>query len=155
MTEEEKNLTRLQHILFAVNKIQKSLNGLDYQSFITNEDKKDALVTNLTLIGEAVHRLTGDLRQKNLDCPWRTLIQLRNLLVHEYFRIKYIRLWNIAQNDLPHFKNRIMEILNEELTSLLNKGVIDSDCINKAFSHLQEDTGENIDEEFPRRRMKM
>jgi len=46
-----------------------------------------ASVKQLEIIGEAANNITEHFRKIYNDIEWRTIIALRNLLVHEYFRI--------------------------------------------------------------------
>lgn len=59
------NPDRLRHILDAIEKIEKYLQGYEKQSFQTDEKTQDAVVRQLEIIGEAAASLTRDLRSKN------------------------------------------------------------------------------------------
>lgn len=47
----------------------------------------DAVLYNLVVIGEAVNALPSDLIAARPDIPWRDVVDMRNFLSHEYFRI--------------------------------------------------------------------
>lgn len=55
---------------------------------------------HLQMIGEAANALSADLQARSSDVPWARIIGLRNLLVHEYFRIDPQILWDVTQQDL-------------------------------------------------------
>ncbi len=38
---------------------------------------------------------------------------LRNLIIHEYFRVNLDIIWDIVQNDIPPLKQQIESILQE------------------------------------------
>ncbi|MHC2185027.1 uncharacterized protein with HEPN domain [Rathayibacter agropyri] len=63
----------------------------------------DAVLRNLAVIGEAVRALPDPELNALADVPWPAIAGLRNIIVHEYFRIQ------------PAL---IMEILDEELLPL-------------------------------------
>ena len=66
---------------------------------------------HLQMIGEAATALSSDLKARYPNVPWPQIIGLRNLLVHEYFRVDIQVLWDIASNDLPPLKTHIQAIL--------------------------------------------
>ncbi len=47
----------------------------------------DAVLRNLGVIGEAVRTLPPETRDAMPDVPWPSLAGLRNIVVHEYFRV--------------------------------------------------------------------
>jgi uncharacterized protein with HEPN domain len=47
----------------------------------------DAVLRNLAVIGEAVKTLPEAFKKANPDVPWHSIAGLRNVVVHEYFRV--------------------------------------------------------------------
>lgn len=47
----------------------------------------DAVLRNLAVIGEAVRGLPPETRERMDDVPWASIAGLRNIVVHEYFRV--------------------------------------------------------------------
>jgi uncharacterized protein with HEPN domain len=47
----------------------------------------DAVLYNLVVIGEAVNALPAAVVAADRDVPWRDIVDLRNFLAHEYFRV--------------------------------------------------------------------
>ena len=45
------------------------------------------------------------------ETKWRSIIGLRNLLIHEYFGIDVHIVWNIIVKDLPKLKKKINKLL--------------------------------------------
>ncbi len=109
------NGDRLRHILEAIEKIEKYLQGCDKQSFQTDEITQDAVVRQMEIIGEAATNLTRDLRSNNPQVSWRLATAMRNRLIHGYFDIDAEIVWNTTRNDLPILKMEIEKIL-ENLT---------------------------------------
>ena len=50
--------------------------------------KRDAILYNLVIIGEAVKALGAATTARRADIPWRQIAGLRDLPAHEYFRIE-------------------------------------------------------------------
>lgn len=109
------NADRLRHILDAVERIERHLNGCDKQTFDTDEKTQDAVVRQMEIIGEAATNLSQDLRSKNPQVEWQIATAMRNRLIHGYFDVDAEIVWNTAQNDLPILKTEVEKIL-ENLT---------------------------------------
>ena len=105
----------LRHILDCVGKIERYLQNYDYEKFKQDEEKIDAVVRNVEIIGEAANNLTRDLRSKNPQVEWRKIIATRNRIIHGYTSVDLEIIWNITQNDLEKLKTEVEKIL-ENLT---------------------------------------
>lgn len=75
----------IEDIVTAVEKIEKYTAGLHLDDFLSNEEKQDAVVRNLEVIGEAAGRLPESIRNAAQTIEWHKIIGLRNILIHEYF----------------------------------------------------------------------
>jgi uncharacterized protein with HEPN domain len=49
--------------------------------------------------------------EQHPEISWRDIIDFRNLLVHEYFRIDLNLIWQIVERELPNLKQQINNIL--------------------------------------------
>lgn len=47
----------------------------------------DAVLRSLAVVGEAVKALPDDFKQARAGTPWTSIAGLRNVVVHEYFRV--------------------------------------------------------------------
>lgn len=103
----------LRHILESIGKIERYLQGFDYEKFKQSEEKIDAVVRNVEIIGEASNNLTRDFRSKNTNIEWRKIIATRNRIIHGYATVDLEIIWNITQNDLGNLKFEIEKILEE------------------------------------------
>lgn len=59
--------------------------GLDRASFDKGGMAYDAIVRNVELLGEAARHVPEDVRSGVSGIDWRTVIAVRNILVHGYF----------------------------------------------------------------------
>ncbi|MYB08775.1 MAG: DUF86 domain-containing protein [Acidimicrobiia bacterium] len=62
---------------------------------------RDAANYNLTVIGEALNRLSDDFVARHSDLPVRQAKSLRNKLAHEYFVADPDILWDTITRDVP------------------------------------------------------
>jgi uncharacterized protein with HEPN domain len=54
---------------------------------------QDALIRCIAVLGEAVKRLSPELREQNSDLPWRGMAGMRDLLIHAYDRVDLDEVW--------------------------------------------------------------
>ena len=73
-----------------------------------------AVAQKLTIVGEAVARLSPEITAQYDSVPWRDIVGLRNILVHEYFGIYWPLVWQTAADHAPALRARIAEILGAE-----------------------------------------
>ena len=92
---------RIQDILDAIAKIQRYVSGMDFDTFENDEEILDAVVHNLTVIGEAVNHIPAEITDSHPEIPWRQMIDLRNFSVHAYWNLRPAVIWDTIQNDLP------------------------------------------------------
>ena len=71
------------------------------------------MVHHLMIIGEAVRSIDPALRQRYPSIPWRQVAGMRNILVHDYFRINEALVWETVDKDVPALKTEIERILSE------------------------------------------
>jgi len=74
--------------------------GENRTSFEQNRMLQMALAKSLEIIGESSRKVAPETRDAHPEIPWRKMVGLRNLLVHEYFRIDLDVIWDIVENDI-------------------------------------------------------
>ena len=102
---------RLQHILDAINEIENYSRNITYDKFSKSSEKKFASVKQLEIIGEAANRITEETKGNNPDLEWPKIVALRYLLIHEYYIIDAVIVWNIIKTDLPVLKAQITSLI--------------------------------------------
>ena len=107
------NTVYLKDILTCIGKVKKYLQDFDFEEFKTNEEKIDAVIRNVEIIGEAANNLTRDFRSKNPQVEWRKIISTRNRIIHGYATVDLEIIWNITQSDLDILKIKIEKILED------------------------------------------
>jgi uncharacterized protein with HEPN domain len=112
---EKENSIRLRHILEAIERIEKYLQGFDEEKFKTDLLHQDAVLRQLEIIGEASKNLSAGLRENNPHVEWRKMAGTRDRLAHGYFSVDTEIVWRITQDFLPKLKMEIEQIL-ENLT---------------------------------------
>ncbi|MCL6097535.1 MAG: DUF86 domain-containing protein [Bacteroidota bacterium] len=104
---------RLQHIYDAILEIESYVQESTYDMFQSNTMMQFACVKQLEIIGEAANHLTPHFKNLYSEIQWREIIDLRNLLIHEYFGIDTKIVWDIIKTDIVSLKPHIKEILEQ------------------------------------------
>jgi uncharacterized protein with HEPN domain len=92
---------RIEDMLDAIEAIGRFIEGMTYEDFLLDRKTVDAVLRNITVIGEAVARLPDDIQAGVPEVPWRDMRDMRNVVVHEYFGVNKRILWETALHDLP------------------------------------------------------
>lgn len=108
----KENEVYLKHILEAIESIEDYLNGLNYESFTRDKKTVDAVVRELEIIGEASNKLSSEFINSHLEIPLRDIVDMRNVLIHEYFGINTKIVWDTCKTDLPNLKEAVKAVLH-------------------------------------------
>ncbi|MCZ7673554.1 MAG: DUF86 domain-containing protein [Chloroflexi bacterium] len=69
------------------------------------------VIHHLQIIGEAARGLSETLIAQYPEIPWRNIIGMRHILVHNYFGIDTAIAWRAVRDDLPDLKSNIQKLL--------------------------------------------
>ena len=103
---------RLADMLRCCRKIMRYTNGTTLKSLLENEMAYDAVHSNLVILTEAARNLPDSAKASFPNVPWREIIAMRTLLVHEYFRLNEYVLWPTVTEDFPALADQIEEFLH-------------------------------------------
>jgi uncharacterized protein with HEPN domain len=106
------NFLLLNDIIEAISNIEFFLKDITEDQFYADLKTKHAVVRNLEVIGEAANQITSDYKILNPDIEWREAADLRNRIIHEYSGLDYVLLWEIIHLNLPPFKQKILELID-------------------------------------------
>lgn len=106
-------INSLMDILESIHRIESYLVNVGYEDFLSNQMLLDAVVRNLEIIGEAARNVNDEIKKKYQEVPWRNMIGLRNILIHEYFGIDESIIWEVSTRNLQEIKPIIMKAIQE------------------------------------------
>ncbi|NBV13051.1 MAG: DUF86 domain-containing protein [Sphingobacteriia bacterium] len=101
---------RLQHILDAIDEINKYLITADFSVFLENSMMRFTCIKQLEIIGAASNHLSSELKANFSEVKWAQIIGMRNAFAHEYFGIDSSLVWEIIKYDIPELKEKIIYI---------------------------------------------
>jgi uncharacterized protein with HEPN domain len=92
---------RLDDILNAISKIQRYTAGLSREAFTKDEKTIDAVLRNLSIIGEAAGHIPSDIQTRAPAVPWAKMRGMRHHIVHDYPHVDTVIVWTTITDDLP------------------------------------------------------
>ena len=109
----------LRDIQFACELVASFIRGARREDFVQNQMAFSATERQLAIVGEAVKRLSADLRMSAPQIDWRGWSGLRDVLVHAYDDVDREQIWIVASVEMPTFAIAITELL----AALENHGI--------------------------------
>ena len=91
----------------AIEAINKYCKNLTYSEFIADQKTIDAVLRNLTILGEAANRVPDDFRRHNPHIEWIKIARSRHVVVHNYFGVDLEIVWRIIEIHLPEVLNAL------------------------------------------------
>ena len=107
MREHSRDKERLEHILDAIKIIENGLTTYSKDELLNTPLLYYGMVKQVEIIGEAANMLTIEFREAHTDVDWRPIVNMRNVLVHDYIHISKDMLWYTLNNDIPDLKGHI------------------------------------------------
>lgn len=113
MRDKIKDKGRLEHILSAIDVLLENRGKYSLETISCDPIIFYGFVKHVEIIGEAVYMLTKEFRDAHPEVEWDVIERMRHVLVHGYYKIKPIQLWNTVENDLPLLRLQIAEYYQE------------------------------------------
>ena len=101
MREQLRDKERLEHILAAIDRVAR----------YTKDKTFDDLLAEM--MGEAANMLTSEFQESHPGTPWKMVKGMRNYIVHEYFQIDNVVVWDVVTNELSTLREQISRYLAE------------------------------------------
>jgi uncharacterized protein with HEPN domain len=105
--------TRLQDIVSCSVNIQSFIEGMTLDSFMNDPKTIRAVAFELSTIGEAVRTIPNEVQLRYPEVPWGKMLGIRNVLIHEYYRLDEEILWETCINDISPIIFQLNEIISQ------------------------------------------
>ena len=116
MTRPNRDAEWLQNVLDAIGKVEWRTRG-GRPLFDADDVLQDAIIRQVAIIGQAVKRLSEDVKRTYPDIPWREIAGMRDILVHDYNDVDLDIVWAVVEKDLPALKAVVQKALATEATT--------------------------------------
>ena len=75
--------------------------GMNQESFAANLKTQYAVLYQITVLGEALRRISSEFQQQHPEIPYREVIGMRNKLVHDYDDVNIPLVWQVIETSIP------------------------------------------------------
>ena len=113
MREVLRDRDRLEHILAAINRVSRYMQGKTYEDLLADDMMYYAVVRNIEIMGEAANMLTAEFQAAHPETPWKMVKGMRNYIVHEYFQIDSQVVWDVVSKELATLHQQITTYISE------------------------------------------
>jgi uncharacterized protein with HEPN domain len=101
---------RLQDILDAIQVIERYLPA-DRKAFDNDPPLQSHIYRHLMIVGEAAWTLSDELKKQHPQVPWKQIEGMRHIMVHDYLKVNWARVFDTARDHVPALRPRIEAIL--------------------------------------------
>ncbi|HEY3865780.1 MAG TPA: HepT-like ribonuclease domain-containing protein, partial [Solirubrobacteraceae bacterium] len=84
------------------------------KAFFSDGKTQDAVIRNIEIIGQAVKGISDDTCALEPAVPWRQIAGMRDKLIHEYFGVDLVLVWDVVERELPVLRPQL-ERLSQRL----------------------------------------
>lgn len=114
---------RIQDMLNAARKIEGYVEGMTFEGFSKDERTFDAVIRQLTILGEAASHVPDEIVSRTPEIPWFEIRGMRNVVVHEYFGVNTAIVWNTAVKNIPELLPLLERLLKNISAENQNHGL--------------------------------
>lgn len=110
----ERDLASILDALIFSRRIMTFTAGMTEEMFANDLKTQDAVMRNISVLGEALRRISPEFRALHPEIPYSQIIGMRNKLVHDYDGINLELIWDVIENKIPELIKVLEEILPNE-----------------------------------------
>lgn len=100
-------------ILDAANLAIEHLGEATEESFLSRPLIQAAVLYRITVMGEAVNRISEEAQARFPSVPWHVMRGMRNVLIHEYDQVRLDIVYATVRRNLPGLVVELQRILTE------------------------------------------
>lgn len=109
MSERDTRLLLID-IKTAIENILAFTQGYTLEQYLADLKTRHAVERNFEIIGEAVSQVPETYKKMHPQIEWRIIKDFRNFIIHEYFGINDLIVWDTVQYRLPDLLTHISDL---------------------------------------------
>lgn len=90
------------------------IQGMEKLEFLNDLKTQSSVLYQLMVMGEAVKRLSVELRSRYPEIPWALIAGMRDHLIHAYDTVDWEEVWRTASIDMPELLKKMDPLLPKE-----------------------------------------
>lgn len=87
-------------IIDAMESIEEFVGNMTLKELKADEKTSSAVIRKFEVIGEAAKNIPTKIKDKHKDIQWKSMIGMRDRLVHAYFGIDYNLVWAAIKTEI-------------------------------------------------------
>jgi uncharacterized protein with HEPN domain len=98
-----------------------TISSVTEESFKVDEDKQDAAIRHIELLGEIAGKLVKHYPTfvaDNKEIPFKLISDMRNKLIHNYFGVSLDAVWKVLKSDVPALNGQLANLVVTEKNSI-------------------------------------
>ena|SRR3989338_6918184 len=103
----------LNDIIETIRDIQHFTKGISYDGLMKDKKTLYAVIRCLEVLGEAVKNVPQAIRRRYSEVPWQEISGMRDKLIHEYFGVDTVIIWDTIREDMSSLEKAARNILKE------------------------------------------
>lgn len=101
-------------IVQAAQRAQSFAQNMTWETFAVDFKTQSAVLYQIAIVGEAVKRLSPELRSQHPNIPWAAMAGMRDKLIHDYEGVDVERVWLTLQSSIPDLLQAINSLLAQD-----------------------------------------
>ncbi len=97
-------------IVDAINEVIETIPAT-WEEFDANKFVRSHVLRHIQIIGEAAWRLSASLKKEHVEVPWKEIAGMRHVLVHDYFEVNWVRVYQTARDHISPLLPQIEAML--------------------------------------------
>ncbi|HWQ67305.1 MAG TPA: DUF86 domain-containing protein [Methanospirillum sp.] len=102
----------LKHMLHEIAYIERVCAEKSIDDIHADEDLQHMVARAFEIIGEAARNLSLKTKENYPDIPWREMVGVRDRIIHGYFSVNWVIVWDIISNEIPGLKTQLSQVLH-------------------------------------------
>ena len=104
---------RIEHMLGFVRRGLEILDGVNLETYLASLGLQEQVEVNMIHLGEAASRVSDEIKDAHSEIPWHEMVGMRNILTHEYFRVKPAVLFETVATQFKSLECQLNELQGE------------------------------------------